>query len=66
MGVFEIRTSNTLDSPNIISTVIIADDKGALTIRALDVHTFKLNDSIPYVNILRCSFKLYYKLLKKF
>ena len=53
MGVFEIRTTETLDDPNIISTVLKADENGALNIRALDVHSFKLNDSIPYDNILR-------------
>lgn len=53
MGVFEIRTTDTLDDPNIISTVLKADENGALNIRALDVHSFKLNDSIPYDNILR-------------
>ena len=53
MGVFEIRTSRTLESDNVISTILIADENGALNIRALDVHSFKLNDSIPYNNILR-------------
>ena len=53
MGIYEIRTTETLDSDNITSTILIADDNGALNIRALDVHSFKLNDSIPYVNILR-------------
>ena len=53
MGIFEIRTTETLDNPNVISTVLMADENGALIIRALDVHSFKLNDSIPYNNILR-------------
>ena len=53
MGIYEIRTSKTLDNPNVISTTMEADENGALNINALDVHSFKLNDSIPYVNILR-------------
>ena len=53
MGIFEIRTTETLESDNIISTLLIADVNGALNIRSLDVQSFKLNDSIQYNNILR-------------
>ena len=53
LGIFEIRTTESLDSENIISTILIADANGALNIRSLDVHSFKLNDSIQYNNILR-------------
>ena len=55
LGIFEIRTTESLDSENIISTILIADANGALNIRSLDVHSFKLNDSIQYNNILRLS-----------
>ena len=55
MGIFEIRTTETLESDNIISTLLIADVNGALNIRSLDVQSFKLNDSIQYNNILRFS-----------
>ena len=54
MGLFEIRTSRTLSqSLNIISTLLEADENGALRIGALDVHSFKMNDSILYNNVLR-------------
>ena len=53
MGIFEIRTTETMESDNIISTILIADANGALNIRALDVQSFLLNDSIQYNNILR-------------
>ena len=65
MGIFEIRTSETMDSDNIISTILIADANGALNIRSLDVHSFKLNDSIQYNNILRlgrCKINIFIKL----
>ena len=54
MGLFEIRTTSTLSrSLNIISSMLQADENGAVRIVALDVHSFNLNDSIPYNNILR-------------
>ena len=63
MGIFEIRTTETLESDNIISTILRADVNGALNIRSLDVHSFKLNDSIQYNNILR--FKIHWSNLIK-
>ena len=55
IGVFEIKTSET---PRYIEKQIHFDlrlsKKGSdLNIRAMDVQTFHVNDSIPYVNILR-------------
>ena len=52
---FEIKTSET---PQYIEKQIHFDLRlsktgSALNIRAVDVQTFKVNDSIPYVNILR-------------
>ena len=61
MGVFEIRTSETLhNDEEIIAIYIRFDDTGELKIMAAYVHLFTFYESIASVNILRSSFKIFY------
>ena len=61
MGVFEIRTSETLhNDEEIIAIYIRFDDTGELKIMAAYVHLFTFYESIASVNILRSYFKIFY------
>ena len=54
MGVFELRTSETLnDDEKIVAIYIRFDESGDLKIMAPYVHLFTFKESIASVNILR-------------
>ena len=54
MGVFELRTSETLhDQEKIVAIYIRFDENGDLKIMAPYVHLFTFDESIASVNILR-------------
>ena len=54
MGVFEIRTSETLhNDEKIITIYFIFDENGNLKFEAAYVHLFTIEETIASVNILR-------------
>ena len=59
LGVFELKTSETPSYiENHITCDLREDGKGSWTVRADDVHNFKVNDSIDFNNILRLMYLL--------
>ena len=60
MGVFEIRTSETLhNDEKIITIFFIFDENGDLKLQAAYVNLFTIEESITSVNILRSVISYY-------
>ena len=53
MGLLEIRTRETLDSPNILTNLLKIGDGGVVELHNMDGETFHFNHSTTYLNILR-------------
>ena len=52
MGVFEIRTSETIESQNIIINILKNNGEESLTFDNIDGHSFEFDHNIKYNNIL--------------
>ena len=53
IGLLNIRTPETRETPNFIGILLQPDEDEMLAVWSMDVHVFRFNHSIPYVNILR-------------
>ena len=53
IGLLNIRTPETRETPNFIGILLQPDEDEMLAVWSMDVHVFRFNQSIPYVNILR-------------
>ena len=52
-GIFNIRTPETLESPNFVGVLLTFDENGILSVWSMDVHKFRFNHSVPFENVLR-------------
>ena len=53
MGVFELRSTLSMDTPNAVILILSSDGDGMVQIDLVDVHEFKLDPPFPYNNLLQ-------------